>query len=121
MAESHNLGKEGEDQAVKHLEKTGYKILRRNWKAGKLELDIIAENKDFIVFIEVKTRSEDFLEDPRAAITREKQRSMVYAADAYIKWNNVDKESRFDVITVVKKGDSFVIDHIENAFYPTLK
>ena len=121
MAESHNLGKEGEDQAVKHLEKAGYKILRRNWKAGKLELDIIAENKDFIVFVEVKTRSEDFLEDPRAAITREKQRTMVYAADSYIKWNSIDKESRFDVITVIKKGDSFQIDHIENAFYPTLR
>ena len=121
MAESHNLGKEGEDQAVKHLEKAGYKILRRNWKAGELELDIIAENKDFIVFVEVKTRSEDFLEDPRAAITREKQRTMVYAADSYIKWNYIDKESRFDVITVIKKGDSFQIDHIENAFYPTLR
>ena len=121
MTESHNLGKQGEDLAVKHLAHAGYKILRRNWRSGKLEIDIIAENKDFIVFAEVKTRSEDFLEDPRTAITREKQRSMIFAAENYIKWNNVDKESRFDVITVVKKGDSFVIDHIENAFYPTLK
>lgn len=121
MTESHNLGKKGEDQAVKHLADAGYKILRRNWRSGKLEIDIIAENKDFIVFAEVKTRSEDFLEDPRTAITREKQRSMIFAAENYIKWNNIDKESRFDVITVVKKGDSFVIDHIENAFYPTLK
>ena len=121
MAESHNLGKEGEDQAVEYLEKAGYKILRRNWKSGKLELDIIAENKDFIVFAEVKTRSEDFLEDPRTAITREKQRSIIYAADSYLKWNYVDKESRFDVITVIKKNESFQIDHIENAFYPTLR
>jgi putative endonuclease len=121
MTESHNLGKQGEDQAVKHLAHAGYKILRRNWRSGKLEIDIIAENKDFIVFAEVKTRSEDFLEDPRTAITREKQRSMIFAAENYIKWNNVDKESRFDVITVIKKGNSFVIDHIENAFYPTLK
>jgi len=52
----------GEDQAVKHLTHAGYKILRRNWRSGKLEIDIIAENKDFIVFAEVKTRSEDFLE-----------------------------------------------------------
>ena len=121
MAESHNLGQQGEYQAVKYLEKTGYKILRRNWKSGKLEIDIIAEKSDFMVFVEVKTRSEDFLEDPRNAITREKQRSMIYAAENFIKWNNIDKESRFDVITVIKKGDSFQIDHIENAFYPTLR
>ncbi len=65
MAESHNLGQKGEDLAVKHLEKAGYKILSRNWKSGKLEIDIIAENKDFIVFAEVKTRSDDFLDASR--------------------------------------------------------
>jgi putative endonuclease len=121
MTESHNLGKQGEDQAVKHLVDAGYKILNRNWRSGKLEIDIIAENKDLIIFVEVKTRSEDYLEDPRTAINREKQRSMIFAADKYIKWNYIDKESRFDVITVIKKGKSFVIDHIENAFYPTLR
>jgi putative endonuclease len=121
MAESHNLGQKGEDHAVLYLEKTGCKILRRNWKSGKLELDIIAENKDFIIFAEVKTRSADFQMHPVTAITREKQRSMILAAENYIKWNNVDKDSRFDVITVIKKGELFEIDHIENAFYPTLR
>ena len=56
MAESHDLGRHGEDKAAAHLEKAGYKILKRNWKAGKLEVDIIAENKDYTVFVEVKTR-----------------------------------------------------------------
>jgi putative endonuclease len=121
MAESHKLGQKGEDLAVEHLKKAGYKILHRNWKAGKLEIDIVAENKDYIVFAEVKTRSEDFLENPQAAVNREKQRSMILAADNFIRWNNIDKESRFDVITIIKKDNSHNIDHIEGAFYPTLR
>ena len=121
MAESHDLGQTGEDMAVKHLEEKGYKILKRNWKAGKLELDIIAENNDFIIFVEVKTRSEDFLMAPSTAITRDKQRSIIFAADTYIQRNYIDKESRFDVITVIKIGASYEVDHIENAFYPTLR
>lgn len=120
MAESHDLGKRGEEAAAEHLKKTGYRILRRNWKTGKLEIDIIAENRDFIIFAEVKTRSEDFKEDPRSAINREKQKSIIFAADNYIKWNNIDKESRFDVIIVIMKDDTPKIDHIEGAFYPTL-
>lgn len=121
MAEFHNLGQAGEEEAVKYLEEKGYKILMRNWKAGKHEIDIIAETNDFIVFVEVKTRSEDYLLDPSEAVTREKQRSIIFAADTFIKRYNIDKESRFDIITVIKKGSSFHTDHIENAFYPTLK
>ena len=122
MAESHDLGKKGEDIAVDHLVKNGYKILKRNWKAGKLEVDIIAENKDFCIFIEVKTRSEDYLVPPSAAVNREKQRSIIFCADKYVRWNNVSREIRFDVITVTMMQDeTFRVEHIENAFYPTLR
>lgn len=121
MAESHNLGKKGEDLAAEHLKKSGYKILNRNWNAGKHEVDIIAENKDFIIFCEVKTRSEDFQMHPVTAVTREKQRSLIFCADIYIQRYNITKECRFDVITVIKAFDSFQVDHIEDAFYPTLR
>lgn len=121
MAESHNLGQKGEDIAAEHLKKAGYKILDRNWKAGKLEIDIIAENMDFIIFAEVKTRSDDPLMPPSTAVNSEKRRSMIYAANTYLQRNSIDKESRFDVINIIKKGDDYQIDHIEDAFYPTLK
>jgi putative endonuclease len=121
MADSHILGQKGEDQAAEHLKKAGYTILHRNWKSGKTELDIIAENKDFIVFVEVKTRTEDFQMHPVTAINREKQRTIIYAADAYLQRYKIDKESRFDVITIISRGQSSEIDHIENAFYPTLR
>lgn len=121
MAESHNLGKKGEDLAAEHLKKEGFTILHQNWKWGKNEIDIIAENKDFIVFAEVKTRAEDYHMHPVTAVTSQKQRSIIWAADGYIKRFNVNKESRFDVITIIKKCDCFEVDHIEDAFYPTLK
>jgi len=121
MAESHNLGQKGEELAVEHLKKSGYRIIERNWRAGKLEVDIIAENKDFIVFCEVKTRSDDFQMHPVTAVNREKQRSLVLCADTYIKRYNITKECRFDVITIITGSDSFKIDHIEDAFYPTLR
>ncbi|MDO9581291.1 MAG: YraN family protein [Bacteroidales bacterium] len=121
MAESHNLGKKGEELAADHLRKVGFKILLRNWRWGKHEIDIIAEKDDVIVFMEVKTRTDDFQMHPVTAVTNEKQKSIIWAADGYLKKFNVDKESRFDVITIIKSGESYQIDHIEGAFYPTLR
>lgn len=121
MAESHDLGQKGEDLATEHLKKAGFKILYRNWKWGKHEIDIIAENKNFVIFVEVKTRNNDYQMHPLTAVTTEKQKSIIFAADGYLKKFNVDKESRFDIITIIKTADSFQIDHIEDAFYPTLR
>ncbi len=121
MAESHNLGQKGEDLAADHLKTAGYKILHRNWKSGNKEIDIIAENQEFIVFAEVKTRSEDFLMTPVTAINKEKRKTLIYAANTYLQRYGIDKESRFDIITVIQTGDSYNIDHIEGAFYPTLR
>jgi putative endonuclease len=121
MAESHSLGRKGEEQAVDLLKNKGYRILHRNWRSGKREIDIVAENNEYVVFVEVKTRSENFQDDPRNAVNSEKQRSMIYAADSYIRRYNINKESRFDVVTVISGGKSSEIQHIENAFYPTLR
>jgi putative endonuclease len=121
MAESHLLGQKGEDLATDYLKKSGFRILFRNWKWGKHEIDIIADIKDLIVFVEVKTRTDDFQMHPVTAITNEKQKSIIYAADGYLQKFNINKESRFDVITIIKKTDTYEIDHIEGAFYPTLR
>jgi len=122
MSESSSLGRKGEELAVLFLSDKGYRIRNRNWKAGRLEVDIIAETGEFIVFVEVKTRSEDFLQSPQDSVTREKQRSLVLAADSYIKWFDIAKQVRFDVITVVARGQTLTIEkHIEDAFYPTLR
>ncbi len=121
MSEPHELGQKGEDHASVYLRNKGYRILFRNWKWGRNEIDIIAENKNFIVFVEVKTRSDNFQEHPRTAVTNEKQKSIIRAAEGYIKRFKIDKESRFDIITLVKKNEEFEIEHLEDAFYPTLR
>jgi len=121
MADINKLGPEGEDIAVRHLIEKGYKIRHRNWKSGQKEIDIVAENDKFIVFVEVKTRRDDYYLHPRDAVTEKKQKMIIYAADSYIRIYNIDKESRFDVITVISDGESFTVEHIEDAFYSTLR
>jgi putative endonuclease len=120
MSRSASLGRQGEDIAAGWLQEHGYIIRHRNWKSGRTEIDIIAENERYIVFAEVKTRSADFLVDPAAAVNVPKQRTIIFAASDYIKNHNIDKEARFDIVTVLTDGVNHVIDHMENAFYPTM-
>lgn len=121
MADSHSLGIKGEDLGVRHLVDKGYTILHRNWKSGKKEVDIVAENDEFIVFAEVKTRTGNYLSSPGETVSREKQRLLLLAAESYLRIYNINKESRFDIITIISKGQNYTIEHLENAFYPTLR
>ncbi len=120
MADSHSLGKRGEKIAVNHLKSKGYKIIELNWTTGKKEIDIIAEEENYLVFIEVKTRSVDFQLHPRDAVSVPKQRNLIFAAQTYIERNMPEKEARFDIISIIVDGRRFEIDHIEDAFYSTL-
>jgi putative endonuclease len=113
-------GSNGEELAAGWLRNAGYKIRDRNWRSGKTEIDIIAENKDFIVFVEVKSRSSDYQVHPRDAVNVPKQRTIIFAASNYVQRFNIDKESRFDIITVIFNGKDYEIEHIEDAYYPTL-
>ncbi len=121
MSDSKSLGRKGEDQAAEYLLGKGYRIRNRNWVSGRNEVDIIAENHEYIVFVEVKTRSEGPVDDPRKSITREKRSSMIYTAENYVRRFNISKECRFDVIIIEGEGEGFRLEHIEYAFYPTLK
>jgi len=120
MSESAETGSRGEDIAAQWLRESGYTIRDRNWRSGKTEIDIIAENARFIVFVEVKSRSADYQVHPREAVNVPKQRTIIFAASNYLKRHNIDKESRFDIITVIFNGNQWDVDHIEDAFYPTL-
>ncbi len=122
MSDSSALGLQGESMAAAHLQEKGYKIRHRNWKTGKLEVDIIAENNDYVVFAEVKTRTEGFLGEIFDLVPKDKQKLLILAADSYIRKYDINKESRFDVILLVVKGQSLEVEqHIEDAFYPTLR
>jgi len=122
MSDSSALGLQGESLAAAHLQEKGYKIRHRNWTTGKLEVDIIAENNDYVVFAEVKTRTEGYYGNISDLVPTDKQKLLVRAADSYIRIYDINKESRFDVIIIVASGQSIEIkEHIEDAFYPTLR
>lgn len=121
MADIHEKGKEGELLAVKYMENKGYRIVKTNWRFGSLEVDIVAENEEFVVFVEVKTRSSSRFGEPAVFVTRAKQRQLIKAAQAYMQRENIDKEARFDIISVLKGYDGCSLEHIESAFYPGIK
>jgi len=120
MAEHNELGKSGEQIALDYLKDKGYKILEKNWHSGKFEIDIVASKGKQLVIIEVKTRTSNWLQEPEAAVTRDKQRMLVKAADIYVQRKSVDLEVRFDIISIVIAQNKFRITHFEDAFYPTL-
>jgi putative endonuclease len=118
MAEHNDLGAQGEKLALTALEAKGYTILATNWRSGRFELDIVAQQADIIVFVEVKTRATGFFGEPFHAVSRDKQRKTIAAANAYMEKNGVMLEARFDIISVVVTQDRHRIDHLEEAFYP---
>lgn len=118
-ANPHNrtFGQFGEDIATKFLLRKGYQILVRNYRYGRMELDIVARLNDEIIFVEVKTRSDDDKAVPEKVVGRNKQRNIRLAAEHYMESNELTLPARFDIILVMK-ADSFEIEHWEDAFYP---
>ena len=118
MATHNDFGKLGEELAVKYLIDKGYEILERNWRNRHKEIDIIAKDGEELVIVEVKTRQTDEYGEPDIAVTRQKQRRLIYAANAYLFRTNLEIETRFDIISIIFKDGKPVIEHIEDAFLP---
>lgn len=118
---SHNLGAEGEKMAQKHLLEKGYVILERNWRFKKYEVDIIATHNEQIVFVEVKSRSSSGFGEPEVFVTKQKQGFLITAANEYIVSNNIQLDCRFDIVSVLQLNNSFIVKHLEAAFYPSIK
>ena len=123
MAEHNDLGKWGEDEAALYYEDRGYEILERDWKVGKRDIDLIAlaEDKDTLVFVEVKTRQNNDLQEPEEAVDVKKMRNLALAANAYVKLHGLDMDVRFDIISVIGKCSCVAsIECFEDAFNPLL-
>lgn len=107
------LGLSGELQAVKYLKKMKYKILECNAKNKLAEVDIIAMDKDCLVFIEVKSRNNDDFGIPIETVSNKQQRRYINFAKSYIVANQLANiDIRFDVISIYR-GE---LEHIDNAF-----
>ena len=117
MAEHNDLGKQGEEMAVEFLQKNGYKILETNWTFQKAEIDIVAQKDNTLAVVEVKTRSSIDFGLPQDFVNPKKIQLLVKAINEYVISNEMDVMVRFDIIAVHKEGNSFKIEHLEDAFY----
>lgn len=117
MAEHNDFGNLAENLVADFLVQKNYKILVRNFRYQRAEVDIIAEFEDLIVVIEVKARSYNALIEPQEAVTKKKIKAILLCSDFFMKENQIDKEVRFDIITVVpNESGKLEINHIEDAF-----
>lgn len=116
MAEHNDLGKKGEEEAVRLLQSIGHTVLEQNWKLFGYEIDIISEHEEFIVFTEVKTRSGMKWGNPEDAVGKGRMKRLIVAADIYLRSKGINKPARFDIVAVVWNGVQFDCEHFEDAF-----
>lgn len=110
---NRRLGIEGENAAVEYLKKQGYVILERNFTVKTGEIDVIAQDKDTLVFVEVKARENTKFGHPIESITNQKVRSIIRTAQWYLSAKRkFNTPCRFDVIEILR-GE---ITHVKNAF-----
>lgn len=110
----HEIGKIGEDLSSKYLEDAGYTIIERNFMARQGEIDIIAKDKKELVFIEVKTRTNDMYGKPIEAVNMQKQKHLLNTIKYYLYSKHLENEFvRIDVIEVYFNNDTYKINHIK--------
>ncbi len=121
MLNSHEQGLSGENHAACHLKQQGFEILARRWRYGHKEIDLVARRGELVVFVEVKSRSNERFAPIRTSVTAAKKRNLVEAAQGWLsEHDQADGDSlyRFDVI-FVRQADfenSVSVEHIEDAF-----
>ncbi len=120
MADHNALGKLGEQIAAEYLKGEGMKILDLNWRLNRNEIDLVGIEGDRLVVAEIKTRNANPFQEPEHAVTREKQRIMVRSGNAYARLKRINKEVRFDIVTIIFTGNDYQVNHIRDAFYPVL-
>lgn len=117
---NRDWGAFAEDRAAEYLRKQGYTILERNLKFNKIEIDIVAQKNQEIVFVEVKARSGEY-QDPVDAVDRKKRAKMTAGADIYLRRLDQLYQYRFDIITLTGNQQDFTLEHYVDAFMPALR
>lgn len=110
-------GRNGEDAAARYLHSAGYVVRQRNWRAGSLELDLVASYGDLVVFVEVKTRGPGSMARPDQALSRAKMNRLARAASLFLsEYDLWERPCRFDLVCLTKTGQGYELEHMENAF-----
>lgn len=110
-------GRRGEAEAVRFLLRRGFKVIEKNYRTRFGEIDIVADDRGTLVFIEVKTRRSLAFGEPKAGVDERKQRRVIAASNDYmLRRGVVDRAVRFDVISIVMNDDRCETEHITDAF-----
>lgn len=118
MPHNISMGKRGEDETLRILKKNGYRILERNYRCRHGEVDIIAEDRGAIVFVEVKTRGSDRFGPPEQSVDLRKQRHIISVSNTYLAHYGLsDHPVRFDVVCVEVRGGRCYAQIIKDAFW----
>jgi putative endonuclease len=104
MSQHNEVGKIGEDLAKKFLEKQGYKIIEQNYRTKYAEIDLVAQNKKCLVFVEVRTKIGENFGTPEETINKAKLRKVLWNAKTYSAFKKWDGPSRIDAICIVLKA-----------------
>ena len=114
---NRETGIQGEALAENYLTSLGYKVLEKNWRYSRSEIDLIAMDGNILVFVEVKTRSYDFFGSPETFVSDQKELLIHEAASVYMEKINHDWEIRFDIIAILlNKNGSHHLEHFKDAF-----
>lgn len=120
MDRRNGIGAWGEDQAAKYLKKKGFRVLERNWSCRWGEIDLIAANREYLIFAEVKLRKSDAFARAAEFVDRRKQARLIAAAELWLSGHETERQPRFDVIEIyAPEGENTkkpIINHLEDAF-----
>ena len=118
--DKRNVGHWGEEKAASYLRRKGYRIVAMNYACRMGEIDIIAENRGYVVFAEVKLRKTDRFAEAREFVTAAKQERIRITAQMWLSENETEKQPRFDVIEIYAPDGEHTrriqIEHIQDAF-----
>ena len=120
MGKNNLSGRWGEAAAANYLRAKGYRILCANYRCRMGEIDLIAEDRSNLVFVEVKTRRDNRFAEAAEHVDRRKRQRLITTAELYLSLHETDRQSRFDVIEVYAPQGTDTecpdIRHLENAF-----
>lgn len=121
MTTTNDIGDRGEEMAASFLREAGYRILERNFRFERNEVDLVCLDPDRggeVVFVEVKTRTGTGYGPPEASVTQEKRKALIDVSRAYLHERELEGvPARFDVIAVLLESGNAEIEHYENAFW----
>jgi putative endonuclease len=117
MTSKMQTGSDGEIVAAEYLEEKGYEIVERNYRHRRAEIDIIVKKKNWLVFVEVKTRSNSGYGFPEEFVDKEKEKNIFFAAEEYMYRINWEGNVRYDIVAILGTGFDREIMHFEDAFY----